>query len=359
MGTSLAKATTGDLFDALTSWVLASVQWLLGAVGAVLASTTEPATVVRSASPEFEALLVVAPELMLAGLVVATISALRHGDASSLWRVYLGVAPACVLALVVARPLSGLTLTAVNQLCGSATTSVTLDGVTLARAVTALATSTAIPGFALFLLSGAVVIGGWLLWCELIVRSVVLSLLLALTPLVVPLATFPALRRAGWRLAETFLAVAASKLVIVVALSLGLDELSGPSATEVITGAVTLMLATASPFLLLRMIPLMEQSALHHLEGLRQRATRVAQSAPASPVGRVASALRPDAPISGPPERPEDLGLGMWEGRGEVDLPPFDGDPPPPPVGEPRLRGGHVAYHLDESGPVVGWHFDE
>jgi hypothetical protein len=359
ISTSIAKATLGDLFDALTVWVLSSVQWLLGAVGQVLTSASEPSTVVRSASQEFDTLVTLGPVLMMVGLLVATLQAVRHGDSASLWRVYFGVAPACVLGVVLARPMASLILEAVNQLSSSAASTVVLHEATLTTAIAALSTSSSIPGFGLFLLAVGVVIGGWLLWCELVLRTVVLTLLLVLVPVVVPLSTFPPLRRVGWRLAETFVAVAASKFLIVVALSLGLDELQGTSASEVITGAVTLALATCTPYLLLRVIPFVEQSALHNLEGLRQRFTRSVQNAPSSPAGAAVSALLPDAPMPGPPSRAEDLGLSMWESTSDVEFPAPGGDPGPAPVGEPRVRGGHVAYRTDEMGPVVGWHFDE
>lgn len=359
VSTSIAKATLGDLFEALTAWVLSSVQWLLGAVGQVLTTASESSTVVRSASQEFDTLLTVAPVLMMVGLLVATLQAVRHGDSSSLWRVYFGVAPACVLGVVLARPAATLVLEAVNQLSSSAAGTVVVHETTLTTAFTALSASTSIPGFGLFLLALGVVIGGWLLWCELVLRTVILTLLLVLVPVVVPLSTFPPMRRLGWRLAETFTAVAASKFLIVVALSLGLDELQGTSASEVITGAVTLALATCTPYLLLRMIPFVEQSALHNLEGLRQRVTRSVQSAPSSPVGAAVRSLLPDAPMPGPTGRTEDLGLSMWESTTDVDFPEPGGEPGPAPIGEPRTRGGHVAYHSDSMGPVVGWHFDE
>jgi len=359
VATSIAKATLGDLFDALTAWVLSSVHWLLGAVGQVLTSASEPSTVVRSASQEFDVLMTVAPVLLMVGLLVATLQAVRHGDGASLWRVYLGVAPACVLGIVLARPVATLVLEAVNQLSSSAANSVAIHEATLTTAFAALSGSSSVPGFGLFLLAAGVVVGAWLLWCELILRAVVLTLLLVLVPVVVPLSTFPALRRLGWRLAETFVAVAASKFLIVVALSLGLDELQGTSATQVITGAVTLALATCTPYLLLRVIPFVEQSALHNLEGLRQRVTRSVQNAPSSPMGVAVRSLMPDVPMPGPTPRADDLGLAMWDGDSDVDFPDSGGEPGPPPIGEPRLRGGHVAYHRDEMGPVVGWHFDE
>jgi hypothetical protein len=347
----------GGIFGALTSWVLASVEWFLNALGQVLTTAAEPSTIIRSATPEFTTLATLAPGLMLIGLLVATLQAIRHGDGASLWRVYLGVAPASVLAIFVARPLASLVLGGVNQLTFSASNTVALHAATLNGAILALSPTT--PGFGLFILAIALVIGTFLLWCELIVRAVVLTLLLVLAPVIISLSTFPAGRRLGWRLAETFLAIAASKFLIVVTLTLGLDEIQGSSATEIVTGAVTLLIATLSPFLLLKIIPFVEQSSLHHLEGVRTHFTRAAANVSNSPVASAARALMPDAPIVGPEGRPADLGLGMWEGVPETPLEPFTGEQLAPPIGKPTLRGGHVAYYSDEGGPVVGWHFDE
>jgi hypothetical protein len=355
--TSLAKSTFNDLFNALTSWILSSVEWLLNAAGHVLSSASDPSTVLNASKNEFQTLLVLAPPIMLIGLLASTLQALRHGEASALWRVYLGVAPACVAGIALARPLASLALEGVNQMSSSAAAGVAEHEATLTQAINHLTPTT--PGFGVFLLAALVVIATVLLWCELIVRTVVLTLLLVLVPVVVPMSTFPSARRLGWRLGETFLCVAASKFVIVVTLVLGLGELQGSSATEVITGAVTLLLATCTPFILLRLVPLIEQSALHNLDGLRQRATRALTSASSSPAGLVIQSLAPDVPLPTPPERPDDLGLGTWPGVPEPPMPSSDGDPPAPPIGEPRLRGGHVVYRHDDVGPIVGWHFDE
>jgi len=357
VASTAVKATFGGLFNAVTTWVLGSVQWMLDAAGTVLTRASDPATVIHAASTEFPTLVVLAAPLMLVGLMVSTLAALRHGDAEGLWRLYLGVAPACVAAIAIARPLAALILRAVDQLSSSAALSVAAHESRLAKELLALPSAT--PGFGLLLLGLAVVIGCVLLWCELVLRTVVLAVLLVLVPVIVPLATFPSVRRIGWRLAETFLAVAASKFFIVVVLVLGLNELTGDSATQIITGAVTLLLATATPFVVLRVIPFVEQSALHQMEGLRHRATRAVQMAPSSPVAAAARALAPEMEVPGPPTRPDDLGIPTAQGDGDIELPPLDAESPPPPIGTPRLRGGHVAYRLDKDGPVVGWHFDE
>jgi hypothetical protein len=357
--TDLGKSTFNDLFNALTSWIVASVEWLLNAVGHVITSASEPSTVINGATSEFNTLLLPAPVLMMLGLLVSTLQALRHGEASSLWRVYLGVMPACVAGIALARPVALLILQAVNQLSSNAASTVATHESELGDALTRLVPTT--PGFAVFLLAGVVVVGTMLLWFELVVRTVVLTVLVVLVPVVVPLVTFPSLRRLGWRLAETFVAVAASKFAIVITLVLGLNEITSDSTTSAITGAVTLVLATATPYLVLRVVPFLEQSAVHQFEGLRSRATRSVAGASSSPLARAASAMTPNAPVPSPPSRPPDLGLETWPGSGESPLPPFDPDAPPPvpPIGRPRLRGGHAVYRSDEGGPVVGWHFDE
>ncbi len=354
-----AATTTvvSGFFTTLTNWVLTSVGWFLSAAGTVLNSATDPTTIIHSANSEFDVLVNLSPPLLMVGLLVATLQAIRHGDAASLWRVYFGVAPACVFAIFVARPFATLILETVNQLSSSASSAVLEHQAELTSALTSVAT--AAPAFALFVLAVAVVIGSWLLWCELIVRAVVLTLLLVLVPVIVPLATFPAGRRLGWRLAETFLAVAASKFFIAITLTLGFNELLGDSATEVITGALTLILATFSPFLLLKVIPFIETAALHNLEGVRSRLTKKVTDIPSSPLAQAARAMVPEAPFAGPEERPEDLGLGMWEGGPETPAPVATGVKLPPPIGTPTPRTGHVAYRTDEMGPVVGWHFDE
>jgi hypothetical protein len=356
--TSLAKATLGDLFVALTNWVLSSVSWLLHSTAAVLNATGDPASITRAATPEFMTLATVAPVLLLISLLVSALHSLRHGDAGALWRTFLGVAPACVVAVAAARPVASLVLRAVDQLCATAASSVASGEVTVSKALVALTTA-GTPGFGLFVLAALVVVGGVLLWCELVIRAVVLTLLIVLVPVVVPFAAIPAMRRVGWRLAETFLAVALSKFLIVVTLALGLGELTGAGATTVVTGAVTLVLASATPFVILRLIPFVEQSALHGVDGLRQRATRAAAGATRSPAGLAVAAMTPAVVPPGPAPRPEDWGIPLWEPGPDFEVPAYDGEPPAPPVGEPRLRRGHVAYSTDDMGPVIGWHFDE
>jgi len=353
---NLANSTVNDLFNALTGWVVASVQWLLNAVADVLNATSDPGTIVNAANAEFDTLLRLSPALVLLGVLVTTVQCLRHADQAALWRLYVGVTPACVAGLVLARPLALTTLQIIDSFCATAATN---SATHISDLATTLTTMPATPSFGLYLLSCLLIVAGVFLWIELLFRSVALTLLLVLVPIVVPLTTFPALRRIGWRLAETFLVLAGSKLVVVITLAVGLDEVTTPTATTVLAGVVTLLVACATPFLVLRLVPMMEASAVHAFDGLRQRAVRAAMGAPSSPVGLAVSAIAPREPLEEPPIVGEDLGLPTWMGDGDLPLPPMEGERPSAPVGRPQVRTGRVAYLRDKFGPVIGWHWDD
>jgi hypothetical protein len=353
---TIANASLNDFFSALTGWILASVTWLLDTVVAVLNATGDPSTIVAGATPEFATLLSLSPALVVLGLLVATLQAVRHGDHAALWRVYLGVMPASVAAIFLAKPLALLVLEAIDAMSTAASAATAAHLATLA---TALNNVTVIPGFGVFLLSGLVIAAGVILWIELLFRTVALTLLLVFVPLIVPLSTFPALRRVAWRLAETFLVIAGSKIIVVITLAVGLGEVVSSDATSILSGVVTLLLACATPFVVLRLVPIMEQSSAHAFDGLRQRAVRAAMASPQSPIGLAVQRLLPAAPLPEPPTKGDDLGFPTWEGGGDLPLPPRDGERPAPPIGEPRLRRGKVAYYKDKMGPVVGWHWDD
>lgn len=352
------KGGASSLFTLLVAWVVGGVGWIVHGLATVLGSTGSPAQVLAASRAEFAALVPLAPVLLVVGLVVATLQALRHGDSGALWRTYLGVAPACVAGVVLARPVGGLVLTAVDQASSVSAAHVATHVAALARFLAVVPLG--VPGAAVGLIATLLLVGSMLVWCELVVRTLALALLLAVVPVVVPLCALPSLRRLGWRLAETFAVVAASKLVIVVTLALGVTELTTPSLSTVVAGAVTLLLATASPFVLLRLVPVMESTALAGLEGLRARAARAAGvGGPGRLRGLVPA---PEVEDPGPPTRPADLGIPMWEGVGEITLPEWDPDAPrpaPPVVGERPARRGHVAILRDRLGPVVGWHWDD
>ena len=324
-------------------------------MGSWLSATSDPKVVTTAAGPVFEALLFVAPFVALCALCANVLTGLRRLDGPGLARDAALMTPLIVVGVFLARPFATLILHVVDALCSGASAGATKALSQLTLQATTL--PSAIPAFGALLLAIAEVIGAVLIWFELIIRNAVLSLLLCLAPVVFASALWAPLRRLAVRLIETFVAVALTKFVVVVALALGVTAAQSSSATVVLTGIAVVFLAILSPFTLMRVVPLLELSAVHSLEGIRQRATsgvRRAAGVASSGVAR----MKPDV-TPGPPLPREDLGLEDWEPGPEIEFPPLGGTPPPPPVGEPQLRTGKVAYFRDRFGPVMGWHFDE
>ncbi len=135
---------------------------------------------------------------------------------------------------------------------------------------------------ALFCYSGL----GWsrspsfLLWVELLVRAAAVYVAVLFLPLALISLVWPAISHWCRRLVETLAALILSKFVIVAILSLASSALAsgtaGPGAngsgfSSVLAGGALLLLASFTPFVLLRLIPIVEQGAIHQLEGARHR----------------------------------------------------------------------------------------
>jgi hypothetical protein len=143
-----------------------------------------------------------------------------------------------------------------------------------------LAASAAAPGFAVFLASGLVAGTAMVLWVELVVRAAAITAAALFLPLVLAALVWPSIGHWARRLADTLAALILSKLVIAAVISLavgavegGLTEQGsvGTKFGDVVVGIALLLLATFSPFVLLRLIPAIESGAISHLEGTRHR----------------------------------------------------------------------------------------
>lgn len=357
---SIAKSTFSGLFNAVTGWMLGSLHWLLGIVSTALNATSDAGNITKAASGEFDSLLRLSPLVLLVGLLIATLQGIRRADSSVLWRLYLGVAPACVGGIFLARPLAHLLIEVVNQLSSGSVSQVARHTQLLEKSIATMPSST--PGFGLFLLVTSLVGASFLLWCELVVRMSIMTLLLALVPIVLPLAVIPSLRRVALRLVETFSAVVVSKFLIVIALLVGFSEMAIGNATAAIVGAITMILAIFSPIVLLRIIPFLESSAALGLVGLRQRATAVAMNLPNSPIGKAAYYMQPINDVDeGPPVMPEDFGIPEWDEVYDTEVPVIDPDQKwdPPVLDNGRVRRGHRVIKSDHMGPVIGWVWDD
>jgi hypothetical protein len=147
--------------------------------------------------------------------------------------------------------------------------------------------TSATQGFAAVMVGLVAIVAGFFVWVELIVRSVLVYILVAMSPLTFAAMVWPAARGVLRRMVELLLAVIVSKLVICIALAVGVAALAGAgdaggpdaglvdgaaaSMGTLFVGTAILAMAAFAPFLILKLIPWAE-------------AALVAQGASRSPV---------------------------------------------------------------------------
>jgi len=169
-------------------------------------------------------------------------------------------------------------------------------------------------GFAAVLLGSVAVIAGLLLWIELMVRSVLVYIIVALSPLSFAAMVWPSTRSTLRRTIELLAAVVVSKLVICIAISVGVAALAGAgtaapngpgtdsglsaSMGTLFVGTAVLVIAAFAPFLVLKLIPWAEAAVVAHgVSGAPVRAanTTVWTANSASSIARLAGATSPGA----------------------------------------------------------------
>ena len=156
-----------------------------------------------------------------------------------------------------------------------------------------LAATSATQGFAAVILGLVAVIAGLFLWVELLVRSVLVYILVALSPLSFAAMVWPSARGVLRRTIELLIAVILSKLVVCITISVGVAALAGAGTSggnstgisgqagasmgALFVGAALLVVSAFAPFLVLKLIPWTEAALVAH--GMSRSPMRTANSA--------------------------------------------------------------------------------
>ena len=133
-------------------------------------------------------------------------------------------------------------------------------------------------GFNTVVMGIVALVAAFMIWIELMVRASLLYLLVAMSPLVFAASVWPAAKGALRRLLELMLAVILSKLVISIALAVGVAALGGTVELDqqgesvgefaaqglgkLVVGTAILCMAAFSPFIVLRLIPVAEAAVV-------------------------------------------------------------------------------------------------
>jgi len=219
--------------------------------------------------------------------------------------------------------------------------------------------ATVVAGFAL--------LGALAVWVELVVRSGLIFLLVALSPLTLAVRVWPAAAGVWRRSAEVGVALILTKFVIALALALGAAALAGSvdgtfSATSATTGAGLMLVAAMSPFVLFRILPGLEGAmgaagisrmplrAAHTGLSVAASSMMLARLAGGSGLGVPAGSATATGPIGATGASGSSLARAV---SFDVASRPAGAASPPPPgaLSSPRAALGPASPPPDESSP--------
>lgn len=244
----------------------------------------------------FQSVGIFASVLVLLFLLIAIVHGLVRGDVGAIIRSAAVEVPMSILGIVVITTMTGVLLAITDW----------LSAVVLIGAPESLdrflqfgdAGMIVTLGLFGFILVPAFLLAALAVWVELVVRSSLIYLLLAISPIVLAARVWPALGGAWHQLCRIGIALIVSKFVIALTLGLGAAALAGggpgnlgspgPNSNNLGTQTgltvaglmvgVTLMgLAAFAPFVVLKLIPVFEAAVL--AQGISRGPLRGAQTA--------------------------------------------------------------------------------
>ena len=275
------RFAAGSAMDMITSWVSDSAQWLLKKVVGFIDSSTSPNLGAAWFRERYAFMVGLGALVMLPVLLLAAIRSVLAGDLSQLLRCFWPYLPAAILGTFVAVHLTQTMLVVTDRLSAAVASNIAGDtsrifdsvGGTLSGSVGVA--DPMIPSFAIFLVTLVLIIGSFFVWLELLVRSAAVTVSVFFMPLILAAAVWSSAgSRIARRMIETLFALIVSKFVVVAVISLATAAMADPGGGGfgAVMGAVALMLMAAfAPFAIFKLIPVVESSAAHHLEGLRYR----------------------------------------------------------------------------------------
>jgi hypothetical protein len=292
--TGLAGFGINTVFTASSEWVASGAVWLLGQVGHAMSASTTVELGTQWFAAHEAVMASLAAAIVLPMACCAALQAVYHQSASMLTRSFLVHLPLALLLTGVAVELVQTALRITDALSSDVLASAGVDTTNILAPVSeflaqAGPAGAAAPGFVVFVGGILVAVGALGLWLELVVRAAAVTAATLFLPLTLAALVWPAVAHWCRRLADTLAALILSKLVIAAVLSLAVGALAGGIGggsangggggfAAVVTGIALLLVATLSPFTLLKLVPAVEAGAAAHVESTRHRLTGAARA---------------------------------------------------------------------------------
>jgi hypothetical protein len=281
------------VFSAAGRWVASGAVWLLGQVGTAMSASTSVDLGAGWFSAHIAVMASLAAVVVLPMACCAALQAVYRQSPSMLVRTFLVYLPLSLLLTGVAVELVRMALAVTDALSSRVLSSAGVDTTNVLAPVSTFfsgvgSVEPAVPAFVIFVGGLIVAAVALVLWLELVVRAAAISAAVLFLPLSLASLVWPAVAHWCRRLGDTLVALVLSKLVIAAVLSLAAAALAGGSGQSgnasgggfaaVVTGIALLLVATLSPFTLLRLVPTVEAGAVSHLESTRHRMQAAARA---------------------------------------------------------------------------------
>ena len=313
LGWSFEKVIGG-----LVAWVLDGVAWVVGAVFGFVDTSTSPTVTAAwfvgdgTRDGPYRVMLSVAAALLLLFVFAGLIQGVLAGDVAGMGRRIVLDLPLAIGGMVSTVAITQLLIDLTDALSDGILSGfgtdirAFMDGVATVGSLTGgVATALVV-----FLLGLFTLLAGLVIFIELVIRSALIYLVVGLCPLAFAALLWPATRGVLRKTLELLCALIVSKVVISLALAIGAAALGGagsaptaapeitpptatasaaPAVTEsdaatvtaaagvLLAGLATFAVACFSPFVLLRLFPVVEGAIV--AQGLRGGPLRSAQSA--------------------------------------------------------------------------------
>ncbi|HKE99394.1 MAG TPA: hypothetical protein VKG45_10745 [Actinomycetes bacterium] len=266
---SVVSSAGDSALRGLTAAVAAAGGWVLEKVGAAITGTTSPEVNAGWFASQYQVMLALAVLLALPMLLLSVMQGVLRGDMGHIMRsafVYLPlagifsfVAPAIAQLLIALSDWMSLAVSA--NAAADAQKFMTEAG----QALTTLGAGTATPGvpvFGILLGSLLVLLGGFSIWIELLLRAAAIYVCVLFLPIGFAAMIWPGAMKLAKRLIEFLVAIIFAKVFIVAIVSLAASGLAnsgwGDSFEGILAGSAMLLIAASSPVALLKLIPIAE-----------------------------------------------------------------------------------------------------
>ncbi|MGH9015252.1 MAG: type IV secretion system protein, partial [Acidimicrobiia bacterium] len=300
---AVVGGATGFVWDqvvaGIVGWIVEAVAWFVGRVLSLLEESTRVnlhAEWFVGADGPYRKVLAIAAVLLLGFLFLGLLQGLLAGDPMAMLARMGRDLPLAVLGMVTTIALA----TKLLELSDELSRAVLRGGGDNAKQVLEVIGDASFfsgqTSFVIAVLGLFCILAALFVWVELVIRSALIYLLIAMSPLVFAAMVWPSTRGMLRRLSEIVMALIFSKVVIAIAFSVGAAALSGidnaghadagftgevaASAGTLFSGAVIFCLAAFAPFVLLKLFPMAEAAVA--AQGISRGPVRATQQVSSS-----------------------------------------------------------------------------